>query len=79
MSRKIFDDSFACHREMSRLVSLSTRSDFNRRSRAVWFFLFFYWTYITAAALSKTLYIISGISSNTGNHLTRWLKSKLIL
>ncbi|KAL3996095.1 zinc finger and BTB domain-containing protein 17 [Sarotherodon galilaeus] len=32
-----------------------------------------------AAALNKTLYIIPGISSNTGNHLTRWLKSKLIL
>lgn len=41
MSRKIFDDSFACHREMSRLVSLSTRSDFNRRSRAVLFFFVF--------------------------------------
>lgn len=40
MSRKIFDDSFACHREMFRLVSLSTRSDFNRRSRAVFFGFF---------------------------------------
>lgn len=40
MSRKSFDDSFACHREMSRLVSLSTCSDFNRRSRAVFLFVF---------------------------------------